>query len=190
MDDGRNRSILEEMQSSQKKKVRPKKEGTERTETNWMERLKSATEEDKWEIKNILEVMGFIEKPKETSEVRKEESTKEMQQEKIPFVCYNCQEERHMAWDCTKPRKERKDPGKQQVERKEINWKGIGRSLSREDKQEIVKALRVMGFKPKNINPKTQETKINGEKVSKLATKADKQEIPRVMKAKSFIKNQ
>ena len=51
-----------------------------------------------------------------------------------------------------------------------------------------MKALRVMGFKPKNINPKTQETKINGEKVSKLATKADKQEIPRVMKAKSFIK--
>lgn len=84
-------------------------------------------------------------KKEETRSVETMEEIRQVKggEKKNPFICYNCQEEGHMAQNCTKPKKERKDKGKQRAQVVETNWRETLESATEEDKRGIV---RLMGF--------------------------------------------
>ena len=80
-------------------------------------------------------------KKEETKPTVKEETRKvKLERQSGLFKCYNCQKERHIAWNCKEPRREK---GKYKVRAVDVNWKELWENTSEDDKKEISQA---MGF--------------------------------------------
>lgn len=140
---------------------------------DWKERLQSATDREKEELKETLRMTGFTKKPRDVCP--KTRATKINWKEMLASMTEG---------DKCKLTKEMEARGF--INTPKTNEKKAKGSLSEKYRREIMEALTKMGFKSEDVYPKTQKTKGDWKEKLKSMTEKDRQEMKECLKKMCF----